>query len=101
MQRTSDVLLGNGTRSSDVGDTNKEIVRGKSKVDVKSDSPANVPSSTIQDDAQSDYSGTMKFSNTVFQRGRAESDVVSVDSTQEVRIHPVDELNIWYRLMQH
>lgn len=66
------------------------MIRGKSSKDVKYESPVTVPLSnsspivSISDDTQSDYSGTMKFSNTVLHRSRAESDAASVDSTHEV-----------------
>jgi hypothetical protein len=93
MQRVSDVSnASNGIsqfRSNSDVTEEKELVRGRSKADMKSESPANVPSpmplQSLQDDVQSDYSGTMKFSNTVFHRGRVESDAASVDSTQEVQ----------------
>jgi hypothetical protein len=90
MQRVSDVSNANSQfrGSNEIGENEKELIRGRSKADMKSEMPANVPSPTplqsLEDDVQSDYSGTMKFSNTAFHRGRVESDAVSVDSTQEV-----------------
>jgi hypothetical protein len=81
MQRVSDALSGNG----ETVENDRELVRGRSHKDVKSDPSANIaPPSPPQDDLQSDYSGTMKFSNTALYRGRVESDALSVDSTQEV-----------------
>lgn len=89
MQRVSDTPNANNGISqfrtnNEAGENEKELIRGRSKADIKSESSANAPSPTLHDDAQSDYSGTMKFSNTAFYRGRVESDAVSVDSAQEV-----------------
>jgi hypothetical protein len=96
MQRVADVLSGNGE-----GD--RDLPRGRSHKDVKAEAtsanPA-APPSPPQDDLQSEASGTMKFSNTAFYRGRVESDAVSVDSTQEVPLSPSPSFFILVRSTQ-